>query len=64
MMTQPMTKSRARCAALLSGVALVVGIGAVCAPGIAAAQAEQSGIVGRIVVARREAVPGPGSGAG
>lgn len=56
-MTLPMTNSRARCAALVSGVALVVGmagIGAL-APGVAVAQ-QQSGIVGRIVVQGNERI--------
>jgi len=55
-MTQPMTKSRARCAALLSGVALAVAMGAVWIPAAALAQAEQSGIVGRIVVQGNERI--------
>jgi outer membrane protein insertion porin family len=55
-MTKPMTKSRARCAALLSGVALIVGAGTILAPAAALAQAEQSGIVGRIVVEGNERI--------
>src|SRR5580698_7100314 len=55
-MTQPMTKSRARCAALLSGVALAVTMGAVWIPAAALAQAQQSGIVGRIVVQGNERI--------
>ena len=49
-MTAPMTTSRARYAALLTGVALVVGgVSAAAIPTLATAQAQQSGIVGRIV---------------
>src|SRR5580704_9394879 len=56
-MIEPMTKTRARCAALVSGVALVVGmagIGAL-APSVAHAQ-QQSGVVGRIVVQGNERI--------
>src|SRR5580704_4947197 len=56
-MIEPMTKTRARCAALVSGVALVVGmagIGAL-APAVAQAQ-QQSGVVGRIVVQGNERI--------
>ena len=56
-MIEPMTRSRARCAALLSGVALAVGACVVLTPGLAAAQAaQQSGIVGRIVVQGNERI--------
>ena len=52
-----MTRSRARCAALFSGVALCVGGAAVGAawPGVALAQ-QQSGVVGRIVVQGNERI--------
>ncbi|HEX3407068.1 MAG TPA: POTRA domain-containing protein, partial [Caulobacteraceae bacterium] len=52
-----MTRSRARCAALFSGVALSVGglvVGAAW-PGVALAQ-QQSGVVGRIVVQGNERI--------
>ena len=56
-MTEPMTKPRARYAALFSGVALLVGVAAVCSPQPASAQAQQqSGIVGRIVVQGNERI--------
>ncbi len=58
-MTEPMTISRARCAALFSGVALCVGLAAVGAawPEAALAQAQQqSGVVGRIVVQGNERI--------
>ncbi|HXQ16684.1 MAG TPA: outer membrane protein assembly factor BamA [Caulobacteraceae bacterium] len=55
-MTEPMTKTRARYAALFSGVALLVGVAAVSAPERAIAQAQQSGIVGRIVVQGNERI--------
>ncbi|HEY3797126.1 MAG TPA: outer membrane protein assembly factor BamA [Caulobacteraceae bacterium] len=52
-----MTTSRARCAALLSGVALaVLGAAVVAVPTRAVAQADQSGIVGRIVVEGNERI--------
>jgi len=51
-----MTKTRARYAALFSGVALLVGVAAVSAPERAIAQAQQSGIVGRIVVQGNERI--------
>jgi len=52
-----MTKSRARCAALFSSVALAAGIGALtmCAPTLAQAQ-QQSGLVGQIVVQGNERI--------
>ena len=55
-MTQPMTKPRARGAALFASVALAVVALAVSAPAPAMAQAEQSGIVGRIVVQGNERI--------
>ncbi len=55
-MTEPMTKSRARYAALFSGVALICGVAAMVAPDRAIAQAQQSGIVGRIVVQGNERI--------
>ena len=55
-MTEPMTKSRARYAALFSGVALICGVAAMVAPDRALAQAQQSGIVGRIVVQGNERI--------
>ena len=56
-MIEPMTRSRARCAALLSSVAIAVGSGVVLTPGLAVAQAaQQSGIVGRIVVQGNERI--------
>jgi outer membrane protein insertion porin family len=56
-MIEPMTRSRARCAALLSGVTLAVGACVVLTPQLAAAQAaQQSGIVGRIVVQGNERI--------
>jgi len=55
-MTEPMTKSRARYAALFCGVALIVGLAATAAPQRAIAQAQQSGIVGRIVVQGNERI--------
>src|SRR5580693_515800 len=56
-MTEPMTRSRARCAALFSTVALCVGGAAAGAawPGVALAQ-QQSGVVGRIVVQGNERI--------
>jgi outer membrane protein insertion porin family len=51
-----MTRSRARCAALFSGVALCVGAaGGAIWPGVALAQ-QQSGVVGRIVVQGNERI--------
>jgi outer membrane protein insertion porin family len=55
-MTEPMTKSRARYAALFSGVALICGLASMAAPQRAMAQAQQSGIVGRIVVQGNERI--------
>jgi outer membrane protein insertion porin family len=55
-MTEPMTNSRARYAALFSGVALLIGVAGVAAPQRAIAQAQQSGIVGRIVVQGNERI--------
>jgi outer membrane protein insertion porin family len=55
-MTEPMTRTRARYAALFSGVALLIGVAAVSAPERALAQAQQSGIVGRIVVQGNERI--------
>jgi outer membrane protein insertion porin family len=56
-MTEPMTKSRARYAALFSGVALFCGAATMAAPEPAVAQAQQqSGIVGRIVVQGNERI--------
>ena len=55
-MTEPMTKSRARYAALFSGVALICGLASMAAPQRAIAQAQQSGIVGRIVVQGNERI--------
>jgi outer membrane protein insertion porin family len=56
-MAEPMTKARARYAALLSSVALCVGAAGLAAPGLASAQvAQQSGIVGRIVVTGNERI--------
>jgi outer membrane protein insertion porin family len=55
-MTEPMTKSRARYAALFSGVALFCGVATMVTPERAAAQAQQSGIVGRIVVQGNERI--------
>jgi outer membrane protein insertion porin family len=55
-MTEPMTKSRARYAALFSGVALLAGVMSIASPGRAIAQAQQSGIVGRIVVQGNERI--------
>src|ERR1700677_3959297 len=56
-MIEPMTTSRARCAALVSGLALAIGVlgGVALAPGAAHAQ-QQSGIVGRIVVQGNERI--------
>jgi len=55
-MTEPMTNTRARYAALLTSVALCLGAG-LAAPVPAAAQvAQQSGIVGRIVVSGNERI--------
>ncbi len=53
-----MTRSRARYAALLSGVALYAGAAAVCAfwPAAALAQQQQGGVVGRIVVQGNERI--------
>jgi outer membrane protein insertion porin family len=55
-MTEPMTKSRARYAALFSGVALLCGVATMAAPQRAIAQSQQSGIVGRIVVQGNERI--------
>src|SRR5271156_3953848 len=55
-MTEPMTKSRARYAALFSGVALFCGVATLAASLPATAQAQQSGIVGRIVVQGNERI--------
>jgi outer membrane protein insertion porin family len=55
-MTEPMTKTRARYAALFSGVALLIGVAGGAAPERAVAQAQQSGIVGRIVVQGNERI--------
>ncbi len=56
-MTQPMTKSRARCAALFSSVALVVGLITVAAPGLAVAQSvAETGVVARIDVQGNERI--------
>jgi outer membrane protein insertion porin family len=56
-MIEPLTKTRARYAALVSGLALAVGMGATLLAGPAAAQAQQqSGIVGRIVVQGNERI--------
>ncbi|HEY1752370.1 MAG TPA: outer membrane protein assembly factor BamA [Caulobacteraceae bacterium] len=56
-MIEPMTKSRARRAALVSGLALAIGMGGAgaLAPTVALAQ-QQSGIVGRIVVQGNERI--------
>jgi outer membrane protein insertion porin family len=53
-----MTRSRARYAALFSGVALYAGAAAVCAfwPAAALAQQQQGGVVGRIVVQGNERI--------
>jgi len=56
-MTQPMTKSRARCAALFSSVALAAGAVVFAAPGFALAQAvAQTGVVARIDVQGNERI--------
>jgi len=55
-MTEPMTKARARYAALLTGVAIVMGAASFAVPSVAPAQAQQSGIVGRIVVQGNERI--------
>jgi outer membrane protein insertion porin family len=55
-MTEPMTRRRARCAALFSGVALLIGLGALALPLACYAQGQQSGIVGRIVVQGNERI--------
>ncbi len=55
-MTAPMTKSRVRYAALLMGVAVAAGAAATVAPQPARAQAQQSGIVGRIEVRGNERI--------
>ena len=55
-MTEPMTKSRARYAALFCGVAIVAGVMSMASPERAIAQAQQNGIVGRIVVQGNERI--------
>jgi len=55
-MTQPMTSSRSRCAALLSGVALVFSAVLIAAPDPATAQAQQSGLVAQVVVQGNERI--------
>jgi outer membrane protein insertion porin family len=55
-MTEPMTKARVRYAALFSGVALCMGAVAMGAPERAVAQAQQRGVVGRIVVQGNERI--------
>ena len=55
-MTQPMTRTRARCAALFSSVALAIGAAALAVPDPAAAQAQQSGVVGSIDVQGNERI--------
>jgi outer membrane protein insertion porin family len=55
-MTEPMTKSRARYAALFCGAALICGVASLASPERAIAQAQQSGIVGRIVVQGNERI--------
>src|SRR6202451_1838292 len=55
-MTEPMTKTRARYAALFSGVALLIGVTAAAGARRVPAQAQQSGIVGRIVVQGNERI--------
>jgi outer membrane protein insertion porin family len=53
-----MTKSRARCAALFSGVALFAGAASAASlwPAVALAQQQQGGVVGRIVVQGNERI--------
>jgi outer membrane protein insertion porin family len=55
-MADPMRKTRARGAALVSGLALLVGGTAFVAPQAAYAQSQQSGVVGRIVIQGNERI--------
>ena len=55
-MADPLKKFRARNAALVSGLALLAGGAIVIGPGVVLAQAQQSGVVGRIVVQGNERI--------
>jgi len=55
-MADPLKKFRARNAALVSGLALLACVPMVGVPGAALAQAQQSGVVGRIVVQGNERI--------
>ncbi|MDQ2860097.1 MAG: outer membrane protein assembly factor BamA [Pseudomonadota bacterium] len=55
-MADPLKKFRARNAALVSGLALLAGGAIVIGPGLVLAQAQQSGVVGRIVVQGNERI--------
>ncbi len=55
-MADPLKNFRARNAALVSGLALLVGGAALTAPQVVLAQAQQSGVVGRIVIQGNERI--------
>ncbi len=55
-MADPMRKNRACSAALVSGLALLLGATALSVPQAALAQAQQSGVVGRVVIQGNERI--------